>query len=162
MGENSILNEDNYNNYFKIAYNGSYRILKNRELAEESAQESLLKAHLKIHQFNGKSKIESWIYRIATNTAKNKTRKIKPQEQIKPYTEPSYEMPCIASVEQSTKIQTFIQTLPPRQHMALTLRMEGRSFKEIAALMDSKYDTAKANCRHAKQKLQRFLDDHEN
>jgi RNA polymerase sigma-70 factor (ECF subfamily) len=51
-------------------------------------------------------------------------------------------------------LQEKIDSLPVRQRTALVLRIyEDLSFKEIAEIMECPYDTAKANFRHAIQKL---------
>ena len=47
-----------------------------------------------------------------------------------------------------------IDLLPEKQKQALMLRVyEDLSFKEVAEVMESPYDTAKANYRHALMKL---------
>lgn len=39
----------------------------NEALADDLAQETFIQAYSKLHQFNGKSKFSSWLYRIAYN-----------------------------------------------------------------------------------------------
>ena len=52
-----------------------------------------------------------------------------------------------------------IDKLPKKQKMALMLRVfEGLNFKEIAEIMGSPYDTAKANYRHAVLRLKDFIE----
>jgi len=50
------------------------RHMKNREDAEEVAQDVLLKVHRKIHAFRGDAALSSWIYRITFNTAMSRLR----------------------------------------------------------------------------------------
>ena len=51
------------------------RILRNREDAEEIAQDVFLKSFQSLSKFKRESKFSTWMYRIAYNTAISKTRK---------------------------------------------------------------------------------------
>lgn len=55
--------------YSSRVYQLAFRYLKNREDAEEVAQDVLLKVVNKIDAFRGDSALSSWIYRITFNTA---------------------------------------------------------------------------------------------
>jgi RNA polymerase sigma-70 factor, ECF subfamily len=50
-------------------YGVSFRILKNREDAEDNLQNVFCKAFRKIRQFEGKSQFSTWLVRIAMNEA---------------------------------------------------------------------------------------------
>jgi RNA polymerase sigma-70 factor (ECF subfamily) len=52
----------------------AFRYLKNREDAEEVAQDVLMKVYRKIGAFRGDSALSSWIYRITFNTAMSRLR----------------------------------------------------------------------------------------
>ena len=53
------------------------RYTKNREDAEEVAQDVLLKVYTRIADFRGESALSSWIYRITFNTAMSRLRSLK-------------------------------------------------------------------------------------
>jgi DNA-directed RNA polymerase specialized sigma24 family protein len=56
-------------------------------------------------------------------------------------------------------LKAAIEELPERQRMALELRIfEDMSFKEVAAVMECPFDTAKANFRHAVMNLKKILE----
>lgn len=55
-------------------YQLAIRYMKNREDAEEVAQDVLFKVVTKIHAFRGDAALSSWIYRIAFNTAMSRLR----------------------------------------------------------------------------------------
>ncbi|RME17326.1 MAG: sigma-70 family RNA polymerase sigma factor [Bdellovibrio sp.] len=133
------------------------RITNDLQSAEDIVQESFIKAFKKLDSFEGRSSFKSWMYRIVINTAKNKLRKhkkdhldiAKVQISTSPIAENSLSFHVFKEV-----LQKEIQKLPPRQKMALILRVfEELSFKEIADIMACPYDTAKANYRHALMKL---------
>ncbi len=58
-----------------MVYTITNRILKNREDAEEIAQDVFLKVFQSLEKFKRESKFSTWVYRIAFNTAISKTRK---------------------------------------------------------------------------------------
>ncbi len=53
------------------------RIVKNREEAEEIAQDAFIKAFQSINSFKGQSKFSTWLYKIAYNLSVSHTRKKK-------------------------------------------------------------------------------------
>jgi RNA polymerase sigma-70 factor, ECF subfamily len=60
------------------------RYVKNREDAEEVAQDVLLKVNRRIDAFRGDSALSSWIYRITFNTAMSRLRRLKHLRPIEP------------------------------------------------------------------------------
>ena len=58
-------------------YQLAFRYLRNREDAEEVAQDVLLKVHQKIDAFRGDAALSSWIYRITFNAAMSRLREFK-------------------------------------------------------------------------------------
>jgi RNA polymerase sigma-70 factor, ECF subfamily len=55
--------------YSPRLYKTILAITKNPEDAEDALQETFLRAHLKVHTFEGRSSIYSWLSRIAINSA---------------------------------------------------------------------------------------------
>lgn len=55
--------------YEKMAYTIAYRILANREEAEEVVQDAFLKAYRALPEFQHGSKFSTWFYRIVYRTA---------------------------------------------------------------------------------------------
>ena len=58
-------------------YQLAFRYLRNREDAEEVAQDVLLKVYQKIEAFRGDAALSSWIYRITFNAAMSRLRQFK-------------------------------------------------------------------------------------
>ena len=63
--------------YGSKIYQLAFRYLRNREDAEEVAQDVLLKVYQKIDAFRGDAALSSWIYRITFNTAMSRLREFK-------------------------------------------------------------------------------------
>ena len=60
--------------YKDMVFTLAFRILKNRENAEEVAQDAFVKVYQNIGKFRSKSKFSTWLYRIVYNTAISKVR----------------------------------------------------------------------------------------
>ncbi len=135
----------------------AFRYVKDAELAEDVVQESFIKAYKKLESFEGRSSFRSWMYQITANTAKNKLRKKKFDTVDIDKVPLAVEQTMDASIylsDVNSMLMTEINSLPNKQRQALTLRIfDDLSFKEVAAIMDCPYDTAKANYRHAINKL---------
>ena len=56
-------------------FRAAYRIVKNREDAEDLAQETFLKAFANLQSFNGASKFSTWLVRIGINAALGELRR---------------------------------------------------------------------------------------
>ena len=63
-----------YNKYKRPILNFVYRLIGNKETAEEVTQEMFIKAYKNLDIFDPKRKFSSWIYTIARNLAKNALR----------------------------------------------------------------------------------------
>jgi RNA polymerase sigma factor (sigma-70 family) len=64
--------------YKDMVFTLAARMMRNREEAEEVAQDIFLKAYQSLHTFRGQSKFSTWIYRITYNTCISKLRKHRP------------------------------------------------------------------------------------
>ena len=60
--------------YKDMVFTLAFRILKNRENAEEVAQDSFVKVYQNLGKFRSKSKFSTWLYRIVYNTAISRVR----------------------------------------------------------------------------------------
>ena len=70
--------EDIVTEYGDFVCNLTYRILGNHADAEDAAQDAFLAAYRNFERFRGESRISTWLYRIATNSALMKLRKERP------------------------------------------------------------------------------------
>ncbi len=62
------------NRYQNMAFTLALSITKNKEDAEEVAQDAFVKAYKKLDTFKGKSKFSTWLYQIIYRTALSKIR----------------------------------------------------------------------------------------
>jgi RNA polymerase sigma-70 factor (ECF subfamily) len=61
--------------YQHLVYNAARSILRNRDDAEETAQEAYLKAYVHLRTFRNESKFSTWLLQIVVNEARSKRRK---------------------------------------------------------------------------------------
>jgi RNA polymerase sigma-70 factor (ECF subfamily) len=138
------------------------RMTRDLDAAEDIVQDTFIKAYKRLHLFEGRSSLRSWLYQIALNTTRNRFRKHSREtvgtDGMDVAVDGQMENRLIA-MDVKDILQTEIEKLPARQKMALEMRIyEDLSFKEIAENMDCPYDTAKANYRHAMLKLKERLE----
>ena len=63
--------------YKDLVFTLALRMLKNREEAEEVAQDTFIKTYKSLHKFKGDSKFSTWIYRVAYNSCLDRIKKNK-------------------------------------------------------------------------------------
>ena len=65
------------NRYKDLVFTLAYRMLKNREEAEEVSQDTFIKVYKSLSTFKGDSKLSTWVYRIAYNKCLDTIKKNK-------------------------------------------------------------------------------------
>lgn len=63
--------------YKDLIFSLALKMVKNREEAEEVAQDTLIKVFNSLEKFKGESKFSTWIYKVAYNTCLDRIKKIK-------------------------------------------------------------------------------------
>jgi RNA polymerase sigma-70 factor (ECF subfamily) len=128
-------------------------------LAEDIVQDAFVKAYQKLSSFEGRSSFKSWLFQIAVNTAKNKLRSQRDMVSIDQIQMGTIAADGLEKRGLQEMIRDFVEELPEKQKLALTLRVyDDLSFKEIADIMDCPYDTAKANYRHGLMNIKKSLE----
>lgn len=65
--------------YYEMIYKLAFRMLDNAQDAEDILQETFIKAYKHLKNFDGRSSLSTWLYRIATNEALMLIRRRKPE-----------------------------------------------------------------------------------
>lgn len=69
--------EAHFRRYRGLLFQTAFRILRNKQDAEDSLQDALLSAHRNLKSFKGRSQFSTWLTRIVINSALMKRRSIK-------------------------------------------------------------------------------------
>ena len=136
------------------------------EDAEEVTQDVFVKIHRSASGFNGKSKVETWIYRITINTALNALSKRKRQatyfavQSNEQLDLPDFEHPGVKLENQEKAKFLFwaINQLPETQKTAFLLSfVEGLPRKEVADIMQLSLKAVESLLQRAKKGLRDHL-----
>lgn len=118
------------------------RMLGNAADAEDVVQESYVKAHraLSSGQFDGRSSVKTWLYRIVTHASIDAMRsRARRQTLADSALEPSLD--GVASAEAHValaELAEWLGALPPDQRAAIVLKaVEGMTTAEIAEVMET-------------------------
>jgi RNA polymerase sigma factor (sigma-70 family) len=123
-----------FRNYAGAMYNVVFRMVGDRDEAEELVQESFIKVFEKIAQFEGRATVGSWIKRIVVNHTLNYIRKSN-KHQFEPLsgTEVFEEEQERVDGLESEDIHRAIQELPSGARAIVSLHLiEGLKHREIA------------------------------
>lgn len=148
------------------------RITKNREDAEDVAQESFHKAFLHLDTFHEKARFSTWLTRIAMNEAFMLLRRKRGVFEVLPEgsedggkrsveafvdQSPTPEESCWRQ-ERTALLSEAINRLNPRLGRTIVLcDMEQRSVKETAEILGTSISAVKARVFQARRKLRRSL-----
>ena len=154
------------NRYKDLVYTLTMRMLKNREEAEEVAQDSFIKAYKSLNRFKGDSKFSTWIYKIAYNTSLDRLKKNKKHYNDVPideFTEHQVKtidnaLDNLESKEQTKAIQDCITLLPSEDGFLLTLYyFDEMSLEEISQTVGLTSNNVKVKIFRARKKLATIL-----
>src|SRR6266436_3241752 len=148
------------------------RITRNREDAEDAAQECFLNAFVHLKDFDGRSQFATWLTRIAINAALMKLRKNcraqevaldEPNASSEPVAQrefrddaPDPEESCSLR-ERRRIVKSAISALRPRARNVVELfHLQEHSIRETAQILGISTGAAKARMFHAKIALHRM------
>ncbi|HET7580667.1 MAG TPA: RNA polymerase sigma factor SigW [Bacillales bacterium] len=158
--------------YQHKVYQICFRMIGNRQEAEDLAQEAFLRAYLNIDSYDINKKFSSWLFRIATNLTIDRLRKKKPDyyldaeiagaEGMTLYTQlaADTELPedQVVDLELQETIQKEMMQLPPKYRSAVVLKyMEDLSLKEISEIMHIPVATVKTRIHRGREALRKRL-----
>jgi RNA polymerase sigma-70 factor (ECF subfamily) len=154
------------------------RMIGNRAEAEDLAQEVFVQVFKAIGSFRGESKLSTWIYRIAVNLCKNRSKYLRvrhsgQEEQLEALQERAAlgdaKGANVANVERPDEmmagkqvehiVQTAILELEPTFRECLVLRdVEDLSYEEIGAITGLPEGTVKSRIHRARAQLKELVE----
>ncbi len=149
-----------YDQYSKAMYNLAFRILNNREDAEDILQEAFVECFRNLETFRFESTFGAWLKKIIVNKCINQIKKKKIDMTLcETLPQTIYEEDEEKEVTYSTeKIIKSIELLPDGYRIILTLYLlEGYDHNEISQILSISESTSKSQYSRAKEKLRNIL-----
>lgn len=152
--------------YKDLIFSLALKMVKNREEAEEVAQDTFIKVFNSLEKFKGDSKFSTWIYKVAYNTCLDRMKKNKKEEgniNIDDFSEHLVKtmenaLSKMMDEERKKSIQDCLNLLPSDEGFLLTLfYFEDQSLEEIAKIMDITANNAKVKLFRSRKKLASIL-----
>jgi RNA polymerase sigma-70 factor (ECF subfamily) len=156
--------------YGDRVYRLVHRMLGRREEAEDMVQEVFVQVFKAVDQFRGDSKLGTWIYRIAVNTCKNRSKYLSrrhsdKEDEFEPHAERSavgdtgsseYAQPdqVVAGYQMEGIVRRCIAELEDDFREVLILRdLEDLSYEDIVAITGHPEGTVKSRLHRARAML---------
>ncbi len=143
-----------------------FRMLGNREEAEDVAQEAFLALHRHGHRFRGDARFSTFVYRVAANAALNRRRSLgrrrAREEALAHRQDAGDDLPssprnpedAASGGEIQQRVQTALLGLPRDLRTAVVLYdIEGQSYGEIAQALGIPEGTVKSRIHRARTAL---------
>lgn len=163
--------------YERPVFSLIFRMVRDREVAEDLAQDTFIKVLNHIDKYRPEFKLSSWLFKIANNVAIDFLRK-RQLDTVSidgsPHARSAAEIEATSfdvvarqesaldemeAKELGTAIERAIQQLRPEYRSCIMLRhVEGRSYEEIAATLDLPLGTVKTYIHRARHQLRDALE----
>ncbi len=158
--------------YEQTVYNFSFKICRDRNKAEHIMQETFYSMIKSLHQFDGNSKLSTWLYRIVANHCLMLARKLKnknfvPLENDDDLYEDKFtadwsRIPYKEAENQELRnvLDEAIQKLSPEYRMVFILRdVEGLSTEETAKAAELSIPAVKSRLHRARAFLRKEINE---
>ena len=162
--------------YERPVFSLVYRMVRERAVAEDLAQEAFIRAFAAIGSYDPSFKFSNWIFKVANNHAIDYLRRRKldtvsihgsahattPEEEARtaPVLASSRETPesALLNRELGHRIEWAIGELRPEYRSVILLRhVEGHSYEEIAEILELPLGTVKTYLHRARAELRALL-----
>jgi len=159
--------------YYEMVYRLAIRMLSNPQDAEDILQETFIKAYRKFHNFDGRSSVSTWLYRIATNESLMFLRRQHPEltpiddtyENDEGLEKPAHivDWCCLPeeelmSAEAQAYLDEAVESLAPNLRVVFILRdIQGLSTRETAEVLNLTEMAVKTRLSRARFKLRELL-----
>jgi RNA polymerase sigma-70 factor, ECF subfamily len=143
-----------------------YRVVGNVADAQDLTQEVFIKALQREEQLRDSAKATQWLSRIATNHALDFLRRrgrapqtaLEDTPEISDASRGSNPERLLLSAESHQIFQDALQTLSPRERLALVMRdVEGQPAEAVASAMGCSKATVRSHIANARVKFRKFL-----
>ena len=146
-----------------LAFRVAYSVLRQREDAEDVAQEAFVRAHRSFRQLRDRERFRAWLVRMTWRMALDRQRAER-RRAIRemaaspvPEPEPAHGDPAVVR-ERADRLWAAIEGLPEKLRLTIVLAgIEGHDVREIAALLRLPEGTVKSRLFLARKRLREAL-----
>ena len=141
------------------------KVLRNREDAEELAQESFIKAFKSLNTFKGNARFSTWLYRITYNNCISEIRKRKMKfvsaDDVQLPDEPDeMNFDGIPAENRAKFVKAALEKLPQDEYtLILPYYFEDKPVEEIVVITRMTESNVKVKMFRARKKLQAYLNE---
>ena len=149
-------------------YRAAFAIMKNRDDAEDIAQETFVRAYQSISRFDEARPLFPWLYRIARILSLNRIQRVGKRETAIPdfdYLSDSSAGPedSVIATEERDRVRDAVRRLPEQHRRIIELsHFQECSYREIADILDVPMGTVMSRLYNARRKLRELLETEEN
>ena len=146
-----------------LAFRVAYSVLRQREDAEDAAQEAFARAHRKFAQLRDRDRFRAWLvrmtWRIALDYRRGDRRRWTREELLAPpVAAPGRLEDDAIQAERAAKLWRAIDALPEKLRLPTVLvSIEEQSVKDVATLLGWPEGTVKSRLFEARQRLKELL-----
>jgi len=143
-----------------LAFRVAFSVLRQREDAEEVAQEAFAKAYRSFHQLRDRERFRAWLvrmtWRLALDRQRANRRRLVREERVEV---PTVSAPhSMEGQERAEHLWRAIDALSEKLRVVIVLAgIEGHGIKEVAALLELSEGTVKSRLFDARKKLRDAL-----
>ncbi|HET9671827.1 MAG TPA: sigma-70 family RNA polymerase sigma factor [Actinomycetota bacterium] len=158
--------EDLVKRYGPIAFRVAFLVTRDRDEAQDAAQEAFVKAYYALPRFRPELPFRPWLLRIVANEARNRARSGRRRERLALRAAavsdrdaaPSPETAALAQEDRDALVAA-LNRLEPRDREVIGYRfLLGLSESETAEVLDVRPGTAKSRLSRAMAKLRELLE----
>lgn len=140
-----------------LAFRVAFGVLRNREDAEDVAQDAFAKAYRSFRQLRDRDRFRAWLVRMTWRLALDRlraNRRRTTREQVFEADRPTSIDDSTAERERAARLWAAIDELPEKLRLVVILAgIEGHDMKEVAALLDVPEGTVKSRLFVARKQL---------
>ncbi len=150
--------------YQSMVFGIIMRQVQSRDIADEIAQETFIKAYKNLSGFRSKAKFSTWLIRIALNQTSNffSSKRFKESERTVTLDVTKHDHARENADEQSARETHFLKALgalAPKFRDVLTLcGYEGKSYEEAAVILEVPVGTIRSRLNRARLMLKRQIE----
>jgi len=144
-------------------YSYAMRIVGDVHVAEDLAQEVLLRTYRSLSRFDATQRLGPWIFGIAAHVCRDwLRRRSRRREQVQEHIEEAETAPAAADVaaarEQRNRVRRAVRRLPLKYREVIVLHyLESLGYDDVAASLGIKPAAARRRALRAREMLRRYL-----